>query len=142
MSELDFLLDLLLTHKIPKNTQLAIKERIAVIQVQIPTRNLNPMPGPAHINEHGRVAFSGVQQSPSMAAKVAAMEAERQGLAPHSETPPSGQHLSVAPLPIPQPVASTGAAQQALNLRQQMINGALSESGGNFDKGRKSARKF
>jgi hypothetical protein len=45
-------------------------------------------------------------------------------------------------LPIPQPVASSGAAQQALNLRQQLINGALGESGGNFEKGRKAARKF
>lgn len=107
MTELDFLLNLLLEHKIPKTTQTAIRERIALIQ-QKPQSQVQAVVK--------TVDFRGIQQSPSMQAKIEAMEQDMN----------SGQHPTVAPAPIPlPPQPSTVAANNALKDRDQLIKSAL-----------------
>ncbi len=132
MSELSFLIDLLLNHKIPKKTKDAIQSRIKEIEVQPPQR---PMAYQQQMVQHPQRTFDsrGVGQAPSMQAKIDTMEAEKEAIA-RGDIPP--QTIPVGPPP------SSAAAAQALALRQQVIQGALSESGGNFEQGRKSARKF
>lgn len=119
MTELSFLIELLLNHKLPKKTKDLVQARIRDIEVQ-------PKQQPHYQQPANRPM--GIQQSPSMQAKIDEMEAAK---------------LNESPLPIPTVApATTAAAAQALNLRAQMIQGALNESGGNFEKGRTSARKF
>ena len=113
MTELSFLIELLLNHKLPRTTQLAIKERIKDIETRAPA----PQPQrPVHP----------MAQAPSMQAKIEAMEQDLQANPPQVALPP--------------PV--TNAAAQALQLRQQIIQNAMAENGGHFEPGRKSARKF
>lgn len=120
MSELSFLIHLLLEHKLTKATKDLVKSRIQEIESR---------QGPQVIRYPAQVigGAGGVVQAPSMQAKIEAMEHEKLTQPPQQ---PQG------------PTPNTNAAAQALQLRQQMINGALAESGGNFEKGRTSARKF
>ncbi len=135
-SELGFLLDLLLNHKLPMATRVAITERIKEVEqrlnqgpqivprgtaapIQVPQQNIPP-----HL----------VGQSPST---IAAMM--RNGFVPEGPTiaiAPSGP--AVEPTQ-PAVIAQTPAAVAALNDRQQAINQAIS---GKPDKGRTSPRKF
>jgi hypothetical protein len=132
VSELSFLISLLLEHKLGKKTKDAIQARIKEIEVQPPQRGLAYQQ--AHI-QHPQRSFDsrGVGQAPSMQAKIEAMEAEKEAIA-RGEIPPQ-------PIPVGPPPSSAAAAQ-ALALRQNIIQGALGESGGNFEPGRKAARKF
>ena len=112
MTELSFLLDLLLNHKLTKPTQTAIKERIKEVEAQFASQPVRP--------QVQRVPNG---QAPSMQAAIEAMEAEK-GNVP----PPPNQ--------IP---AQTAAAAGALRRRQEAINIAIS---GKEEPGRTSPRKF
>jgi len=125
MTELDFLIELLLNHKLPKTTQKSIKERISVVQVQSGTGYAPP---PARIRSP---VPAGPPQAASMQKAVAELQME------------SGQHPTVAAQPlVPPQTPTTGAAQVALIERQKLINEALSEAGGNFKPGQRAPRKF
>lgn len=117
MSELSFLLHLLLDHKLPIKTKALIKTRIGEIEsrhdvrAQPTTRNLPP-----HL----------ANQAPSMQAKIQAMEEEKL-----NHPPPQAL---LAPTQ-----ATTPAAALALQDRQKLINQAIN---GKEEQGRTSPRKF
>lgn len=115
MTELSFLIELLLNHKLPKKTKDIIAERVKTIQAQPITVNSRPMPLPI---------VSG--QAPSMQAKIEAMEAERAGQAP------------IAAQPV------TVAAQMALMDRQKIISQSVNANpfSAKPEPGRTSPRKF
>lgn len=119
MTELSFLLDLLLNHKLTKATQMAIKERISIVESQYSKAPSVAAP----VRQNG--------QAPSMQAAIHALEQERS-----SETPP----LPVVPNgAINMTVASSPVAAEALRQRNQAIAQAIS---GREEPGRTSPRKF
>ncbi len=122
MTELAFLLELLLNHKLPRPTKVAVTERIKEVESKLlsprDVRSEIPAPSQGFIPPHL------IGQAPST---VAAM-------ARHPDL--------AAALEPPQPVAviaQTPAAQAAVAARQEAINSALS---GKVEKGRTSPRKF
>jgi len=77
MTELDFLLELLLNHKLPKATQLTIKDRISVVQApRIVTSGFASVVGPATTITMPQQLDSTMPQSPVVAQALA----ERQRL--------------------------------------------------------------
>lgn len=120
MTELSFLIDLLLNHKLPKATQTAIKERIQEVESQYAKPS---MPFPARLS-----VIQG--QAPSMAAAIASMEAEKMGEVP----------LPVVPIvAINHQGATTPTAARALMDRNKKIVQAIS---GKEEPGQTSPRKF
>ncbi len=114
MTELTFLLELLLNHKLPKPTREAVTARVREVEQGLSA----PRMGPAPLQSLGNVPAHLANQAPST---IAAMM----------------KHPDLAP-PIPIP-AQTPAAQAAMNARQEAINLAIS---GKPEKGRTSPRKF
>lgn len=112
MTELSFLLELLLNHKLPKKTKDTIKTRIDEIQMS------------THINNRP-VRIAGIQQAPSMQKAIEELEAEK------LQKPPN-------PINI-EGYANTPQAAQALLRRQELINNTLQ---GKEEKGRTSPRKY
>lgn len=112
MTELSFLLELLLNHKLPKKTKDTIKFRIDEIQTSIPTNN-RP------------IRTTGIQQAPSMQKAIEELEAEK------FQKPPNPINIDG--------YANTPQAAQALLKRQELINNALQ---GKEEKGRTSPRKY
>lgn len=114
MSELSFLIDLLLNHKLPKKTKDLIKDRITLIE-----ERRSHQPAVSTVN------FSGIQQAPSMQAKIEAME---------SEQPAAVQHVN----------AHSPVAAQALMDRQRAINRAVNSGpfGAQPEPGLISPKKF
>jgi CTP:molybdopterin cytidylyltransferase MocA len=124
MTELSFLLDLLLNHKLAKVTRELVVARIREVEVrsQSPAAT-RPAQTSAAIPPHL------VGQSPSTIAAM--MRHEAGGVAPP---------IAVAPLvDTPPVVAQTPAAAAALAARQSVIDSAIS---GKPEKGRTSPRKF
>lgn len=125
MTELSFLIDLLLNYKLSKEVKVLIADRIRSIEKPIttsPTQTSQFRAGetsglPAHL----------LHQAPSTIANFL----KEQGQAPAPTAP-------VAPIETPAAVVSPQAAQ-ALASREQAINAALS---GKLEPGRKSPRKF
>lgn len=114
MTELSYLIHLLLDHKLTLKTKSSIKDRIAEIE----TRGY-PQPQPQRAqNTHQAL------QSPSMQAKIEAMEQDKLNTPPNSNSPIQ---------------ATTQAASQALQDRARLINQAIN---GYEDKTRTSPRKF
>lgn len=115
MTELSFLVELLLNHKLPKVTRDAVASRIRAVEAsgfaltpsQVPWPKTAP---PANLT--------------NQAASTLAL------MAKHNIEPP--------PVPVDQ-VAQTPAAVAAINARQEAINQALS---GKPAKGQTSPRKF
>lgn len=120
MTELSFLLELLMEHRLEKRTKIMLKNRIAEIQVQV---TQNPYP---HIQNRA-IPINGSNQAPSMAQKIADFEAER-GIVPPHAIVPQGTQQGMSP----------GGAQALLD-RQKLINQAVS---GKEEQGRTSPRKF
>jgi hypothetical protein len=114
MTELSFLLDLLLNHKLPKGTKEAITARIKEIE----DRQAQPL---AYVQRPPRTA-----QSPSTQRILDEM-AQEQGVS----------HTVIAT--NPPMIAQTPAAAAALAARQEAISIALS---GKEEKGRTRPRKF
>ena len=125
MTELSFLLDLLLNEKLTKPVKEKITARIKEIES-------NPAPAATSPASHrgiptpGRV-INGAVQSPSTAAALARQQAEEQGIAPET-----GGQLIASP-----------AAAAAIASRQQAINEAINSThNGKTPPGRTSPRKF
>ena len=114
-TELSFLLELLLNHKLPKLTKDLVSERIKEVEQRL--SNASPV---THVTQR---SVSVPYQAPSTVALM-----EKHGI----EIP------QPAPVPIEQ-VAQNPATAQALASRQQAIAQALS---GNFPKGQERPRKF
>lgn len=123
MTELTFLLDLLLNHKLPMATKVAVTERIKEVEARLTVGNMGPI-GVARTNAPVTLPSHLANQAPSTIA----------ALARHPDL--------MAALEAPTPVATiaqTPAAQAAIAHRQEMINQAVS---GKPEKGRTSPRKF
>lgn len=123
MTELAFLLDLLLTHKLPMATKLVVSERIKEVEqrlsLPLPSRVAAPaLPQniPPHLAGQAPSTIAKMMQHPDLAASLA--------------------------IPDPPPVAviaQTPAAMAALNSRAEAIAAAQT---GKIEKGRTSPRKF
>jgi hypothetical protein len=145
MTELSFLLDLLLWHKLPKATKEAITSRIKDIESQAvfvsPSRSSfvqkseRTIASPPEIislsNPDGTMSQIDLsKQSPSTRAKLLAQEQ------PSTPTILGAPREEVSNPPI---IAQTPAAVAAMSARQQAIAIAIS---GKEEKGRTSPRKF
>lgn len=97
MTELSFLLELLLNHKLPKMTQMVIKDRIAEIQ-------LKSIAGIITEIEQPKIDY------PARTPNITTKELNAR---------------PVTTVSAPEQIAHTPAAQEALNNRQAMINAAL-----------------
>lgn len=136
MTELSFLLDLLLNHKLSKPTRDAIVMRLKDVELAIYSRPSVPYSGQA-------ITASSVIGPPQAASTLAAMARHAQV----SVVTPDGSVTSanpalITPGPISAPVAivaQTPAAVAAINARQESINLALS---GKPAKGETRPRKF
>lgn len=119
MSELSFLLELLLEHELKKETQKLIRERIKEIEAK-PSRveEMAPIYRVTH-EERGK-------QAPSMQRAVAEMEQDQAIQANFAQMPP-------------QAVPQSPAVAQAMAHRQALVAQAIS---GKEEKGRSSPRKF
>lgn len=138
MTELDFLLEILLQHeKVPKKTQLAIKERIALIQTRGPMQTL-PFMAPTITPPAVR------NQAPSMQAAVAQLEQERLEQQKMQTGELSGQHPTVQAAPIATPAPATQAAAKALQDRANAIRAGITADpfSSRPEPGRTSPRKF
>lgn len=128
MTELTFLLDLLLNHRLPAATKAAVSDRIREVEKQLSAGYPIPpqaqairqavlnSPIPAHL----------VNQAPSTIAAMMKHDGAPIALAPPAEAPV-----------IPAVIAQTPAAQQALASRNEAILNA-----GTIEKGRTRPRKF
>ncbi len=137
MTELSFLLDLLLNHKLPKPTREAVTARIKDVEARL-TQSSQPLQrAPAPLQTLGNVPPHLVGQS---ASTIAAMMRHEQNVpAPPLDAPTINmvsQQPSVAPV---QQIAHTPAAQAAMADRQAALAGAIS---GKPAPGRTSPRKF
>lgn len=117
MTELSFLLDLLLNHKLPVATKVAVTERIREVESRLIQSPPSRVPPPSQ----GFIPPHLANQAPSTIA----------ALARHPD-------LAVA-LEQPAVIAHTPAAMAALNARQEAINSGMSDKP---EKGRTSPRKF
>lgn len=124
ISELSFLIELLLNHKLPKPTRDAVAERIKDVEANLAT---NPTIHTRLSSVNGSpVVVGGSVQSASTAAL----------LAKHPDLVAQMNAAPAAPVAV---IAQTPAAVAAMNSRQTAINEALS---GKAEKGRTSPRKF
>ena len=127
MTELSFLLELLLEHELPKATQTLIKERVKEIQVQQP------------------IAYAAPIQRPSRTSQAASTQrildqmAEQQGLGPVQMSTAMDVASQVQAQTTPNQIAQTPAAAMAMAQRAEAIRIATS---GVEEKGRTSPRKF
>lgn len=136
MTELSFLLDLLLNHKLSKPTRDAIVMRLKDVEVVLSSRPMAQAYG-------ATIAPQVVGGPPQAASTLAAMARHAQV----SVVTPDGSVTSanpalITPGPISAPVAivaQTPAAVAAINARQESINLALS---GKPAKGETRPRKF
>lgn len=124
MTELSFLLDLLLNHKLQKSTRELIAARLKEISDGVPLQAaaVRSVALPAHM----------AQQAPSMQAIMA----RNPDLAGHAPTINIAASEPAAPVAV---IAQTQAAVAAMNSRQQAINESLA---GKVDKNTGRPRKF
>lgn len=120
MTELTFLLDLLLNHKLPVATRVAVTERIRQVEASLlmapaPAR---PMPVPPHLANQSPSTVAALQRHPDLIAELAKAQPV------------------VSPVAV---IAHTPEAQAAMSARQQAIDLAIT---GKPEKGRTSPRKF
>ena len=126
MTELSFLIDLLVNHKLSKEVKGLVVARIKEIETRaphIPTaqpRTAAP-PLPAHLQG----------QAPSTIANLLKE--------PGASIVPQVSPVAVEPVINPEQIAVTPAAAQALAARQALLNSAIS---GKPEPGRTSPRKF
>jgi hypothetical protein len=116
VTELSFLIDLLLNHKLMKSTKDAIAERIK--NLSSPAGNYN-VPG---IPQIAAIDPSGIPQAASTLAAMARHQARDPELLAGTKY---GVNRDPSPVPL-ESIAQTPAAVQAVNNRQSAINEALS----------------
>lgn len=142
MTELAFLLDLLLQHKLPKPTREAVAARIKEVESMIKPYAAASAPAYVPMPMPARPQKSLSTQSPStqaiLAEKFTPEEVEKMG--GDSSVPT----LSFPPAETPPPAPSTPMAAQALQQRQSAIMKAVNAGpfGGKPDDGRASPRKW
>lgn len=132
MTELSFLLDLLLNHKLPKATKEAVAQRLKMMAT---TEVVIPKSGTGTFEYRGvNGPTIGPQQAPST---LAAMARHGDLVVAAPQEPPA------EPVPVAV-VAQTAATIAALNARQTAIASANSAGpfSGKPEKGRTSPRKF
>lgn len=125
MTELSFLLDLLLNHKLPKATREAVTERVKDVEDSYIIASRRHEPTMPYVSPAPAIAM----QAPSTQAILA-------------RNPDLVAAMPMPAVPEPQPVAVVGqtpAAIAALNSRQQAINNAI---GGKTDKETGRPRKW
>jgi hypothetical protein len=131
-TELTFLIELLLEHKLTKATKDAVAARIKELDVNRGDHQI-----------YGRTAqvSANASRSPSPGAAAQAPST----LAILARNPDLAEKALAAPVPV-ENIAQTPAAAAALQHRADMINSAISgqviAKGGNPEGGRKSPRKF
>lgn len=130
MTELSFLLDLLLNHKLPKATRETITARVKDVEIGLSSRQAVHVP---------QSAAPFVPSGPPQAASTLAAMARHaeQGLVPSPAVVAAAAVVNHAP-PVAV-VAQTPAAMAAMNARQETLNMALS---GKPAKGETRPRKF
>ncbi len=130
LTELTFLLELLLNHKLPKPTKTVITERIKEVEAQLTTLQIHSAPivntvemrgvpmrdVPAHLANQSPSTIAAMMRHPDLVAQIAPPEPTQ-----------------------PVVIAQTPQAQMAMNARQEAISLAIS---GKPEKGRTSPRKF
>lgn len=115
MTELSFLIELLLKHKLPNATKQLVAERIKEVES---TMHVNSAPRPLNPAPVGVVPPHLVGQAPSTIAKL--MQHEANG-APVIPPQPPAETTAIQP----EVVAQTPIAMQALAQRNQMIADAI-----------------
>jgi hypothetical protein len=127
-SELSFLLDLLLSYKLPKAVQNLIRMRIKAVEQCQPAKIIQPTPQPQ------RPAKSPTAQSPHTEALLAhhgllnpVTNAINQGVidTPHQQ----------AEQVTPEAIVASPQAAQAMQDRQRLINQSINASSGVYEKG-------
>lgn len=131
MSELSFLIELLLEHNLPAETKKALAARIKDVEggLQRPQQ-------PQHVTVSNWSAISSPITAPQQAASTLA------AMARHGTLNPEAPTVSIIPQPPPEPVAviaQTPAAAAAMASRNQAINESLA---GKVDKTTGRPRKF
>lgn len=138
MTELSFLLELLLNHKLPKATREAVTARIKDVEMMLGARATAPGPYIAYAPPPAAVPAHLANQSPST---IAAMMRHEQKTGGVPIMQPDAAVVPAPPPPVITPtiIAQTPAAVAAMNARQETINLAMS---GKPAKGETSPRKF
>jgi hypothetical protein len=148
MTELSFLVSLLLDHKLPKATQKAVKDRISEVEQGISMEGARPLSAPGQLQT---VRTYNVAQAPTNYNPATANQPEstRKLLEKYPDlaakvNPPQAATPPMMPQEAPQSsdalqptIVASQAAAQALSARNEMIQNAL--SGGK--KGQRGAPK-
>jgi hypothetical protein len=115
MTELSFLIELLMNHKLPKVTKDLIAQRIREVEERFTVQNIiQPNRAPQIISP----IVHGAQQSPSTLALMAK----------HGDVPPMPIVQAAAPEPVAV-IAQTPQAAAAMQHRQEALAGKLDERG-------------
>ena len=128
-TELSFLVDLLLNHKLPKATKNAVAERLKAVEVGMAPIPFSHRPGHA---PSGPVALPAALQGQAASTQAALIRQMQDS----SSNQVADQSLGPTPVAV---VAQTPATQQALASRQQAIAESLA---GKVDKTTGRPRKF
>ncbi len=112
MTELSFLIELLLNHKLPKETKECIAGRIK--EIQLFSSNNQPWPNEVHTQIASPKSL-GISQAPSTLA----------AMAKHGDIPPLPPTEPQGPIPVAV-IAQTPATTAALQARQESIRQAMS----------------
>lgn len=128
MTELTFLLELLLNHKLPKGTKAAIAGRIKEVEEGLSTKQI--------FSAHHQVTQAPVKTSPPPAAMANQSPSMQAIMARNPDLMASLEESSPPPVTV---IAQTPAAQAALAAREQIIAMAVS---GKPEPGQTSPRKF
>lgn len=126
MTELSWLLDLLLKHELDDKTKKHVAKRISAVEKMLSTTTVVK-----HIKPNTTNVVNGAQQSPST---LAAMARHEQGIQILPPIPSSAQVETQPGLVVASP-----AAAQAMQARQIAVNNSIN---GVTEKGRTSPRKF
>jgi len=145
VTELSFLIELLLNHKLPKATQLVIRDRIKEVETQPPVShtlrvapaNGPPQAVPAHMQANPIVA----SQSPSMQAIMARNTDLIPGSPANAPQELSAGVIPAAPPTAPAPVAVIAQTPQAA-IAMQERNKAIMDGINGPKKGQVSPRKW
>lgn len=136
VTELSFLLDLLLSHKLPAKTKTAVSERIKEVEIALNSRvpapavgNVAPSHMPMRIN-------TGVPQAASMQAIIDRNPDLVASIPEQTPTPTIPSPTSGLPMPVVH-IAQTPATAAALASR----NAAMANAG-KIEPGRTSPRKY
>ncbi len=141
MTELSFLLELLLNHKLPKVTKEAVTARVKLVEAQLHTSGPGRLASPpAAGSPAGFIPPHLVGQSASTIAAMMRHEAAGMpAVAMSAGSVETVSPIAVAPVSPVAVVAQTPATAAALADRQAAISSAVS---GKPEKGRTSPRKF